>query len=94
MGLVVASSLQDVGLAYSEAPSLPSVPELPRFHHSSGIQYGSFSGSSHSGLQVNESDNDVVWIVRTLSSSITTLPLIPLKSTTQLGSSFILFVMV
>ena len=59
-GPVVASSLQDVGLAYSEAPSLPSVPELPRFHHASGIQYGSFSGSSHSGLQVNESDNDVV----------------------------------
>ena len=59
-GFVVASSLQDVGSAYSEAPSLPSVPELPRFHHSSGIQYGSFSSSSQSGLQVNESDDDVV----------------------------------
>ena len=59
-GLVVASSLQDVGSAYSEAPSLPSVPELPRFHRSSGIQYGSFRSSSHSGLQVNEPDNNVV----------------------------------
>ena len=59
-GLVVASSLQDVGSAYSEAPSLPSVPELPRFHQVGGIQYGSFSGSSHSGLQVTESDDDVV----------------------------------
>ena len=56
---MVASSLQDVGSAYSEAPSLPSVPELPRFHQVGGIQYGSFSGSSHSGLQVTESDDDV-----------------------------------
>ena len=60
MGSVVASSLQDVGSVYLEASSLSSMPELPRFHRSSGIQYGSFSGSSHSGLQVNESDNDVV----------------------------------
>ena len=57
---MVASSLQDVGSAYSEAFSFPSVPELPRFHHSGGIQYGSFSSSSHFGLQVNESDDDVV----------------------------------
>ena len=59
-GLVVASSLQDVGSAYSVASSLPSVPELSRFHQVGGIQYGSFSGCSHSGLQVAESDDDVV----------------------------------
>ena len=57
---VVASSLQDVGSAHSEASSLPSMPQLPRFNQIGRIQYGSSSGSSHQGMPVNESDNTVV----------------------------------
>ena len=60
MGSVVASSLQDVGSAHSEASSLLSMPQLPRFCPHGGIQYGSFGGSPHQGLPVNESDNVVV----------------------------------
>ena len=56
----MASSLQDVGSAHSEASSLSSMPELPRFHQVGGIQYGSSSGSSHQGMPVNESDDAVV----------------------------------
>ena len=60
MGFVVASSLQDVGLAHLVASSLSSMPQLPRFNQVGRIQYGSIGGSPHQGLPVNESDNTVV----------------------------------
>ena len=60
MGTVVASSLQDVGSAHSEASSLSSMPELPRFNQIGRIQYGSSSGSSYQGMPVNESEDAVV----------------------------------
>ena len=59
-GYVVASSVQDVGSAHSVASSLPSMPQLPRFHNTSGIQYGPSSGSSHQEQQIIASDNSVV----------------------------------
>ena len=59
-GSVVASSLQDVGSAHSEASSLSSMPQLPGFHPQGGIQYRSFGGSPHQGLPFIESDNAVV----------------------------------
>ena len=56
-GFVVASSLQDVATAHSEASSLSSMPQLPRIHQFGGIQYGSIGGSPHQGMPVNESDD-------------------------------------
>ena len=59
-GSVVASSVQDVGSAHSVASSLPSMPQLPRIHNTSGIQYGPSSGSSHQEQPIIASDNSVV----------------------------------
>ena len=59
-GSVVASSVQDVGSAHSVASSLPSMPQLPRIHNTSGIQYGPISGSSHQGQPIIVSDDSVV----------------------------------
>ena len=59
-GSVVASSFQDVGSAYLVASSLPSMPQLPRIHNTSGIQYGPTSGGSHQGLPIIASDDSVV----------------------------------
>ena len=59
-GSVVASSLQDVGSAHSAASSRSSMPQLPRIHNTSGIQYGPSSGSPHQGLPIIASDDSVV----------------------------------
>ena len=59
-GSVVASSFQDVGSAHLVASSLSSMPQLPRIHNSSGIQYGPSSGCSHQEQPIIESDNNVV----------------------------------
>ena len=59
-GSVVASSVQDIGSAHSVASSLPSMPQLPRIHKTSGIQYGPISGSSHQEQPIIASDNSVV----------------------------------
>ena len=60
MGSVVASSFQDVGSAHLVASSLLSMPQLPRIHNLSGIQYGPSSGCSHQEQPIIESDNNVV----------------------------------
>ena len=94
MGSVVASSLQDVGSAHSEASSLSSMPQLPRFNQIGRIQYGSIDGSPYQGRPVNESDNAVVLNREDYDFSLTTSQPIPLRNTIQLGSSFVFSVMV
>ena len=59
-GSVVASSFQDVGSAHPAASSRSFVPELPRIHNTSGIQYGPTSGGSHQWQPLIESDDSVV----------------------------------
>ena len=59
-GSVVASSFQDVGSAHPAASSRSEMPELPRIHNTSGIQYGPSSGSSHQWQPLIESGDSVV----------------------------------
>ena len=59
-GFVVASSLQDVGSAHSEASSLLSMPQLPRINQVGINQYGSLDVSPYQGRPVNESGSAVV----------------------------------
>ena len=59
-GSVVASSFQDAGSAHLAASSRSFMPELPRIHNTSGIQYGPSSGSPHQGLPIIASNDSVV----------------------------------